>query len=96
MDILAYLLLAALSGLVVGALARLILPGRDPMSILETILVGMAGSLVAGLFAYYVLKDRDGAGLLLSLLFATLFVYLMRKSRERSAQRHAGTTGLSH
>ncbi len=94
MLIILYLIIAAISGLIVGALARLILPGRDPMSIPQTILVGMAGSLAAGLFAYYVLKDRDGAGLLLSLVFATLFVWLIRKSRERSgSQHHARPTG---
>ena len=87
MSIILYLILAAISGLFVGALARLLLPGRDPMSIFQTILVGMAGSLVAGVFAYYVLKDRDGAGLLLSLAFAILFVWLIRKGRERSEHR---------
>src|ERR671936_313854 len=50
-----YLLLAALSGLVVGALARLLVPGPDPMTILETILVGIAGTMIAAAVAYYVL-----------------------------------------
>jgi len=44
MEILGYILLLALSGLVIGALARLLLPGRDPMSLLETMLAGVGGS----------------------------------------------------
>lgn len=76
-----YLLLAALSGLVIGALARLLLPGPDPMTILETILVGIAGTMVAALVAYYVLDNDRGPGFLLSLLFAVLIVYIIRKVR---------------
>ena len=41
----------ALSGLVIGALARLALPGPDPMGILATIGLGLAGSFVGGLVA---------------------------------------------
>ena len=42
-----YIIALCLSGLIVGALARLALPGRDPMSIFQTMLVGIAGSLAA-------------------------------------------------
>lgn len=41
----------AISGLVIGALARLALPGPDPMGILATIGLGLAGSFVGGLVA---------------------------------------------
>ena len=40
MEVVGYVIGLLLSGLLVGALARLLLPGRDPMSIFETILVG--------------------------------------------------------
>jgi uncharacterized membrane protein YeaQ/YmgE (transglycosylase-associated protein family) len=40
-----------LSGLIVGALARFALPGRDPLSIWKTILLGILGSLLGGLVA---------------------------------------------
>ncbi len=49
MDLLVYLLVLSLSGLVIGALGRLAIPGPDPMSIWMTILIGIAGSLVGGL-----------------------------------------------
>ena len=91
MSLILFLILAAISGLFVGALARLILPGRDPMSIGQTILVGMAGSLAAGLLSLAIFDGRRGGGLLLSLAFAVLFVWLIRRMRERSATR--GTQG---
>ncbi len=90
MSLIAYLLVAAVSGLVVGAIARFILPGRDPMSILQTMLVGMAGSLAAGLVSLAIFDGRPRGGLLLSLVFATLFVWLIRRSRERSLHGHHG------
>lgn len=80
MNLLTYLLILVVTGLVVGALARLALPGRDPMSIPQTIGIGIAGSLVAGLIAY-ALGDRDGLGMLPAVLVATGLVYLVRRSR---------------
>ena len=83
METAAYILGLALTGLVVGALARLGLPGRDPMSIFETMLVGIGGTLIAGLISYY-LFDREAApGLLLSILCALGIVFGVRKLRER-------------
>ncbi len=81
MSLLAYLLLLAVSGLIVGALARLALPGRDPMSIPATIGIGVAGSFVAGLLMYAITGGRNGAGIVVSVLVATFFVYLVRRSR---------------
>jgi uncharacterized membrane protein YeaQ/YmgE (transglycosylase-associated protein family) len=46
-----FLLACVVSGLIVGALARLALPGPDPMSWLATIGFGIAGSLIGGLIA---------------------------------------------
>ena len=85
MGTLGFILLLAVSGLFIGAVARLLLPGRDPMSILETMLVGVAGSLVAGLIAYYAFDREEGPGLLLSLLCTVLLVFAVRKFRERYA-----------
>lgn len=84
MEVIGYILALALSGLVIGALARLLLPGRDPMSLLETMLAGIGGALIAGLIAYYVFDSEEGAGLLLSVLCAILIVYAVRKFRQRA------------
>ena len=78
-----YIILIAISGLIVGALGRLLLPGPDPMTIFQTMLVGITGSLVAGLIAYYVFDHKQGAGFLLSLLCTIGLVYAIRRFRER-------------
>jgi uncharacterized membrane protein YeaQ/YmgE (transglycosylase-associated protein family) len=72
-------------GLIVGLLARFILPGRDPMGWIATLLLGIAGSMVGGLISM-VLFDATGegfrpAGFLLSLLGAVLLLLLWRKVR---------------
>ena len=49
--ILLHILMILISGLIIGGLARWIMPGPDPMSIGKTILLGIAGSIVGGLVA---------------------------------------------
>jgi uncharacterized membrane protein YeaQ/YmgE (transglycosylase-associated protein family) len=66
-----------LGGLIIGALARLALPGPDPMPIWATILLGWAGSIVGGVVAWVVLGRP--AGIVLSLLGAILVLYLYRR-----------------
>jgi uncharacterized membrane protein YeaQ/YmgE (transglycosylase-associated protein family) len=88
-----YLIALAVTGLVVGALARLALPGRDPMSIFQTILVGMAGSFAAGLL-WAALFHRNGGGILLSVLFSTGIVYAIRRSRGGSLTQAAPRDSL--
>jgi len=83
MDVILYIVGLLLTGLVVGALGRLLLPGRDPMTMLQTIALGIAASLIAGLIAYYVFDSDEGGGLLLSVLCAIALVYAVRKLRER-------------
>ncbi len=80
MGLLTYLLVLALVGLVVGALARLALPGKDPMSIPMTIGIGIAGSFLAGLVSALIF-GRNGGGILLSVIFAAIIVYFVRRSR---------------
>jgi uncharacterized membrane protein YeaQ/YmgE (transglycosylase-associated protein family) len=56
-----YLIVLFFVGLVVGALARLLLPGPDPMGIGMTALVGCCGTFSAGLFSWYVLVTHPSA-----------------------------------
>jgi uncharacterized membrane protein YeaQ/YmgE (transglycosylase-associated protein family) len=80
MGLFSYLIILALSGLFVGALGRLALPGRDPMGILATIGVGLAGSFIAGLVTMAI-WGRNVGGITLAILFSTGIVYLIRRSR---------------
>ena len=50
----------AIVGLLAGALARLLVPGRQHMSILATIVLGIVGSFVGGLLGY-LLFHKDSA-----------------------------------
>jgi uncharacterized membrane protein YeaQ/YmgE (transglycosylase-associated protein family) len=86
MSILAYMIVIAVSGVFVGALARLALPGRDPMTLGQTMLVGIGGSLAAGLLSWALL-GRNGGGIFLSVLCATGIVYAVRRSRGGSLTR---------
>ena len=88
MSLIGYIIALAVTGLVVGALARLALPGRDPLSLLQTMLVGIAGSFAAGLL-YAALFHRNGGGILLSVLFSTAIVYAVRRSRGGSLTKPA-------
>ena len=87
MDLILYLIALALIGLFVGAFGRLALPGPDPMGLGMTILVGIAGSLAAGVFSRLVFGGRAGGGIVMAIVFATLFVYLIRRSRGGTATR---------
>jgi uncharacterized membrane protein YeaQ/YmgE (transglycosylase-associated protein family) len=89
---LGFILLVVLNGLVIGALARLALPGKDPMSIPQTILVGIVATLLAGLVAA-AFFGAEGGGILLSVIVAMGVVFAVRKFRERSARSAPATTG---
>ena len=51
MELLAFLLSAAIGGLIVGLLARLAIPGRDPMPLWTTMLLGIAGTVLGAVVA---------------------------------------------
>ena len=71
------IIVLALSGLVVGALARLALPGPDPMGILATIGLGLAGSVVGGLITGLLWGHAFGG--IFSVIGAILVLYLYRR-----------------
>ena len=77
-------------GLIAGALARLIMPGRDPMGIIATIVLGIVGSILGGLvsMAIWPSERLNGgipkAGLLLSILGAIVVLWIYRMVKARS------------
>lgn len=86
MSLIAYLIILFVVGLFIGAVARLLLPGPDPMGIGMTALVGILGTFSAGLFSWYVLH-RHGAGLVLSVIFSMLIVWIYRRTSGASYRR---------
>jgi uncharacterized membrane protein YeaQ/YmgE (transglycosylase-associated protein family) len=68
-----------LTGLLVGGMARLALPGKDPLTIGQTILVGLAGAAVA--LVLQLIAGPTPWSLPLAVLAATIIVYFIRRSR---------------
>jgi uncharacterized membrane protein YeaQ/YmgE (transglycosylase-associated protein family) len=76
MDILTTLIV----GLIVGALAKLIMPGKDPGGFIITILLGIAGAFVAGwlgqALGWY--EAGDGPGIIMSIIGAMILLGIYR------------------
>lgn len=81
------LLWAAIVGLVIGALAKLIMPGKDPGGIIVTILIGIAGSVVANFLgsALGFYGPGEAAGFIMSLLGALLLLWVYRMFKGKPA-----------
>lgn len=76
-----------LIGLVVGALAKLIMPGKDPGGIIITILIGIAGSLVGTWLgrALGLYQEGQSAGFIMSLIGAIILLGIYHLIRKRPA-----------
>ena len=95
---LGFIIFMILIGIVAGYLARLLVPGRDPMSFFQTLLLGVVGSFIGG-FLGYVLFNKDlneGAlqpsGIIGSIIGAiiALLVYRAMTHRRRGLRRSGG------
>lgn len=80
MSVLPYLIILVLLGLAVGWLAPRLFGGPDPAGIDRTALVSACAAIIAGLFCWYVL-NRHGWGMVVSVVFSMLVVWLYRRSR---------------
>ena len=67
-------------GLVVGAIAKLVMPGRDPGGIIVTMLLGIVGALLGGYVgqAMGLYGPQDAAGFLMSILGAIVVLMIYR------------------
>ncbi len=68
-------------GLIVGVIAKLLMPGRDPGGIIVTMLLGVAGALVGGFLgrAMGLYGPQDAAGIFMSILGAVVLLFAYRK-----------------
>ena len=86
---LSFLLFLLIIGIIAGFLARLIVPGRDPMSFWETVLLGVVGSFVGGFLGWLLFgKDFDegaiqASGLLGSIIGAVVALLVWRAIKSR-------------
>jgi uncharacterized membrane protein YeaQ/YmgE (transglycosylase-associated protein family) len=78
------ILLYIVAGLVIGAVARLLMPGRDPMGLLATIALGIVGAVVGGLIGEAVSPDGTIHWILAVVVaMALLFIYRAVSGRGR-------------
>ena len=77
----------ALIGIVIGAIAKFLMPGRDPGGCIITVLLGIAGAVVAGWLGHAVgwYKDGEAAGFIAAIIGALilLFIYRLVAGRRR-------------
>jgi uncharacterized membrane protein YeaQ/YmgE (transglycosylase-associated protein family) len=91
---LTFIIVMALLGLVAGAIARLLVPGRDDIGILGTIGLGIAGSFVGGFLGYVLFHHDVGqgavqpSGIIGSIIGAVLLLLAWRKLGHRTYVRH--------
>jgi len=68
-------------GLIVGAVAKLLMPGRDPGGVIVTMLVGVAGALLAGFLGRamgWYTNPGEGPGIIASIIGAMVLLLLYR------------------
>lgn len=76
-------------GLIVGAIAKLIMPGKDPGGIIVTMLLGVAGAFIAGMLGkalgWY--ETGEGAGIIASIIGALILLFIYRMIVGRRTKR---------
>jgi uncharacterized membrane protein YeaQ/YmgE (transglycosylase-associated protein family) len=63
---------AIIIGLIVGALAKAVMPGKDPGGFIVTILLGIAGSIVGHFIAAAIYPSEAGPGFIMRLVLAVI------------------------
>lgn len=76
-----YVLSWILFGLIVGIIAKFLMPGRDPGGFIVTILIGIAGALIGGFLARLIgwYEPNQQAGFLMSIAGAILLLWIYRR-----------------
>lgn len=74
-DIIVFILI----GLVIGVVARLLMPGPDPIGILGTIVVGVLGAIVGGYLWREVFSNTEGVEWIGSIIVAMVLLWIYRR-----------------
>jgi uncharacterized membrane protein YeaQ/YmgE (transglycosylase-associated protein family) len=96
---LGFIIVLILVGLLAGAVARLVLPGPDPIGILGTIIVGVIGSFVGGFLGYVLFHHdmKEGAlqpsGILGSIIGAIIVLMIYRAVSHNGGRSRRGMWG---
>jgi uncharacterized membrane protein YeaQ/YmgE (transglycosylase-associated protein family) len=91
--VIGFIITMLIIGIIAGYLARLLVPGRDPMGFVQTVVLGVVGSFVGG-FLGYVLFDKDVAeggiqasGVLGSIIGAVIALVIYNAATHRGVGR---------
>jgi uncharacterized membrane protein YeaQ/YmgE (transglycosylase-associated protein family) len=87
-----------LIGLVAGAIARFLVPGRDPLGFIGTLILGLVGSLIGGFLGDLIEsghQDFSPAGLFGSIIGAIIALLIYRAVTHRGGYRTTGLTRRS-
>ena len=81
MDIISWIV----SGLIIGAIAKLLFPGHERMGCLSTIALGVLGSVLGGIIAKFLWKPGplEPAGWILSIIGAVIVLAIVSRTRRR-------------
>jgi len=89
---LGFIVFLLIVGAIAGFLARLIVPGRDPMGVIATIMLGVVGSFIGGFLGYVIFrKDANegafqAAGILGSVIGAVIALLIYRAINRRTVR----------
>jgi uncharacterized membrane protein YeaQ/YmgE (transglycosylase-associated protein family) len=92
---LGFIIVLLLVGLIAGAVARLLVPGRDPIGLLGTLVLGVLGSFLGGIvlnlveYHKFVTHSIRVAGILGSILGALILLLLYRLSGHERGHRRS-------
>lgn len=88
MDLIWFLLVLFLFGLILGALGRVLVSGTSGMGVMRTSLAGILGSLTGGLVTRYLVEPKaDWVEFLIAVILAAVFVAML--APRRGAPRHS-------
>jgi uncharacterized membrane protein YeaQ/YmgE (transglycosylase-associated protein family) len=96
MELITFIIWLCVIGLIVGAIARLLVPGRQAMGLIGTALAGIAGSFVAGVL-FWALAEHPAKhptlGFVLAVICAAVIVYFVAGPRGGVFTRRGGLIG---